>query len=283
IERLLTGPSVKLPTTHTPLAARGLLTPAEITQSVTPERLLGAMTDAFETARQMVVQVSEAWDQFGTRLADALQEAPELRAELQDLQARMDSDPLGCLETFEPLMDQVRQAHRAREAVRLDIATCRQVWQELTALHDRAEMASSRCQDVIDQVPSMPRKEAWLLPGLQQRLDNMESHLADGSWTPGQIAKGLEAWHTQSAVFRDAEQKAAETWEALLAEREELRGLLAAYKHRAEKRGIVEDAVLIQVGNEAEQQLHAPCKTPLKQARALVDRYRQRIAELTGG
>src|SRR5579871_4297603 len=48
IEQLLTGPSITLQTTETPLSQRGLLSGSTQAQTITPEQLLSVMTRAFE-------------------------------------------------------------------------------------------------------------------------------------------------------------------------------------------------------------------------------------------
>jgi hypothetical protein len=64
IEKLLRGPSIKLPPSVTPLQQRGLLTAAEVAQSITPQRLLEAMTTCFEIARDAVLAVDAAWNRL---------------------------------------------------------------------------------------------------------------------------------------------------------------------------------------------------------------------------
>ncbi len=70
--------SVKLPTVTVPLEKRGLLTAAEVSKSVSAERLLEAMTKAFDDARELVFRIRAVWGPLNTRVS-------ALKGELQGL------------------------------------------------------------------------------------------------------------------------------------------------------------------------------------------------------
>jgi Zn-dependent protease with chaperone function len=113
IEELLYGPSIALPAAQTPLAQRSLLSASETANKITPERLLAAMMEAFETARDAVFAVETAWTRLETalgkretelatlqRLAETVGEGtlPELvlaRQQTEALHAQIATDPLG--------------------------------------------------------------------------------------------------------------------------------------------------------------------------------------------
>lgn len=74
IRRLLTGPSIKLPPIQVPLEQRGLLTPAETQQAITPERLLEVLLKAFDVAVKVVARVDTINNDHYQKLA-AVQES----------------------------------------------------------------------------------------------------------------------------------------------------------------------------------------------------------------
>jgi predicted nucleic acid-binding Zn-ribbon protein len=308
IDQLLNGPSVKLPSIKTPLAQRGLLTPAEISQTVTPQRLLEAMVTAFDTAKQVLLAVDEAWLRLEPALGQAETEAKALQEKARDqgeaglpelaavedkinaLRTQVQADPLGSQGGFDrdirPLLarvgGQLTAAVQERQSILHRMQSAAQTLAVLQALHDRCNQAWTRCQESIADPPPAPRKDPQVLANLATRIQAMQAHLADRSWTPAQISKGLETWQVQAAAFQEAEDKASTAYEALLAEREELKGLLKVYRSRAEKRGVSEDAMLAEMGRQAEYHLYTSPRTALAEARQFVNQFRERIVALSG-
>jgi hypothetical protein len=163
IKRLLTGPSIKLPPTITPLAKRGLLTAAEVAEAVSPQRLLDAMSRSFETARDAVVAVEAAWDR-ATAIQAALDAEAAALAELaaalgepvpaevgvarlkaDELHAQAGTDPLAAGAAADEATGLLRtararlaEAEEARDRVVSDLVGARRLWQAVQEAHRRA-------------------------------------------------------------------------------------------------------------------------------------------------
>src|ERR1019366_9432409 len=80
VELLLNGPSIKMGSKPTPLARRHLLDSAQNDVAVMPEQLLAAMANAFEAARDAVMQVSRAWAALEPIMEQLERDVQSLRA-----------------------------------------------------------------------------------------------------------------------------------------------------------------------------------------------------------
>jgi len=112
------------------------------------------------------------------------------------------------------------------------------------------------------------------LADLSGRLDGLGSMLADGRWT--RLASELDLLDrelaTATAGFKGAERAVV----AAMAKRDELRGLLGAYKAKAARLGAAEDAGLAERYDQARDLLWtAPCD--LAAAEAAVAGYQQAV------
>jgi hypothetical protein len=300
IERLLTQPSIELPPLTNALARRSLLTPAQADRFVAPEQLLAGMTRGFELSK-VILEVDAAWSRLDTTFgaaADQIQslqqqaqsldigpvpELDETQQKLAALRVRMERDPLGVSIDFarqiEPEVQAIRARLAALAAERAQLAShlqeARGMLDELRDLHRRCEEDWQRCSEDIANPDPQPRQDPAVIDRLEAWLSTLEGNFAKGYRAP--VGKGLENWLKVADGFRETEEKAAAAYKGMLDERLELRGILAVLKRRAQKRGVAEDAELLQLGEEAELYLYHPRKTPLPRARELVAAYRGRL------
>ncbi len=301
---LLTVSSIKLPPVRVPLEQRGLLTPAEITSSVTPERLLEAMNNAFAVARKAVVAIEEvltrvmpALTQIQDRITDlkaaaqalgedSLPELDEVAGKAAVLLALTNTDPLAVKHDVDaelaPALQKVQARigllTRQRDQVQAALGAARTQLRQLEELSYQCDAAWQKClADITD--PIVQTRKPELLKRLGQWLPTLEVNVSKGQWRAVNIA--LQNWQKMADEFRQVEQAAVDAFTAMTDKRMELRGRLATYKVRAVRMGVAEDPTLMQLAHDAEFHLYHPQKTPLGEAQLLVDAYRGRIDELS--
>lgn len=302
IEFLLVGPSIKLPPVSTPLAKRGLLTAKEIAESVTPERLLEAMTKSFEVAKDAVLAVDDVWERYPKllteyeeealalqQLSDKLDERPlvelaEFRRKVVTLRGLVETDPLAVKSEGDSIAAQLKATRarlgdleQSRARLKSDIAEAGKLLAHLQATHRQAKEALAEREQKIhlENVTALPQLMADdRVEALAPWLLKLEATEQQGQWKPVRI--GLGKWTAIARECLTAAEAAREGNLAPLREREELRGLLDALKAKAKGRGLAEDAELNGVAEEARQLLHGR-PTPLERARKLVAAYQARL------
>jgi hypothetical protein len=302
---LLTGASVLLPRAPAPLGERDLTAGADVrlTLAETVVRMKRAFTPlaAEMTAAETVWnEISDGLRQVAHCLDGAKRQSAQLadgeladglaqaEAGLRQLRERLNSDPLSLwrqdrVDTgqLDRLRDQAaavaaRSADLARTIHEADqriaevsatVAAATQARQDATAARERA--ATRVVVTALDPLPDITR--------LNSRLGGLTGLKAAGRWT--RLASELELLgELASAALRqcrEAEQAAA----GLLGRRDELRGLLDAYRAKAGRLGAAEDTVLDASHRQAHDLLWtAPCD--LVAAEAAVTGYQQAVLRL---
>jgi chromosome segregation ATPase len=305
ISSLLNGTSVQL-TGPSPALARGDLTSSGVT-TVTVGAAVREMKRAFAAVAGVVSAAEAVWNeaadklqQIETDLGAAKQQAAGLSDEalsgalaaagtdLTQLRDVLNQDPLALwqrgrvdLSRLDRLRERTAAAvSRARDvaalrddssgriaAVTATVTAARQAWQDAMAARQRvaAKIAGAA-------LPKPPEVSA-----LAPRLASLDALRAEGRWT--RLESELDLLGKQAAAVangcRDAERAAT----ALLDQRDELRGLLDAYRARAAKLGGAEDTDLDARYDRAHDLLWtAPCDLPA--AAAAVTGYQQAVLAL---
>lgn len=298
VQELLRGPSIKLPPSATPLQQRGLLTAAEVAQSITPQRLLEAMTTCFDTARDAVLAVDAAWnrllpllDQYAAEAASLQQLAADLGADpagalaevqgrIASLRSRVEHDPLDVTTECEELARRLaevrvalRQHAQERDQTQVELATARNLLCRLEEAHEQAKQAwaERELKVQVDDAENLPKPLAdEAVAALAPWLAKLESTARQGSWKAAHV--GLKKWMGIAGNYLAAEEAAREANRELLRVRRDLRGLLDALKAKARDCGRAEDAELAALAQEAGQLLQSR-PTPLARAQQLVTEY----------
>jgi hypothetical protein len=305
ISALLYGPSVQL-NRPSPALSRGDLTSTGVT-TVSVYAAVRDMKPAFATVTEVVTAAEAVWNevadqlqQIGTDLAAARQQAAGLadealtgvlaaaEAEVAQVRELVNSDPLALwqggrvdVSRLGRLKERTAAAlSRAADlavlranskqriaAVAAVVATARQAWQDAMAARERA---AAKIAAVA--LPAPPN-----VSGLAPRLASLDALTAAGRWA--RLDSELDQLEKQATALagqcRDAEQQAV----ALLDRREELRGLLDAYRARAAKLGGAEDSDLDARYDRAHDLLWtAPCDLPA--ATDAVTGYQQAVLSL---
>jgi chromosome segregation ATPase len=282
---LLTGPSVAITRTVR----------RDITDSgydkLTLSTARARMRDAFAAVKAVTDDAEQRWSDMAARLDDigsALAVDPigdaelaaqlaSARSELDRLRAALNADPIGAdLTAADRLRDRCQaQARRAADlvalrsgaagqiaAVRALAGSCRSAQADATAAYQRAAAK-------IAAVPPVPAA-ADPTP----RLAELDALLAAGRWD--RLRSELDLLQRELTAVTDQFHESEQTLVSLLGQRDELRGLLDAYKAKAARLGAVEDTTLSGLYDTARALLWtAPCD--LNAASAAVTNYQQAV------
>ena len=312
---LLTGASVTLPTATSALASRDLTRTG--TAAVTLAAAVGDMRRTYAGLAELVTTVERVWNELAgpvqdlaDQLATARQQASGLadaaldevagaaEASLAELRGLLNRDPLalvagpagaggaaaGPVDTARLglLRQQVSAATtRAAELARLRadadtriaaagaaVAAARAAWQDAMAARAKAEVK------IVAELPPLPA-----VGGLADQVAALDRLRAAGRWA--RLATELDALDKLAAELIARCQAAERDALALLDRRDELRGLLEAYRARAARLGAVEDSDLEARYTQAQELLWtAPCDLP--SATAAVTGYQQAVRALSG-
>jgi hypothetical protein len=303
LTELLTGTSVRLARVPMPLARR------DLADAGMRELTLGASVEAMRKAFTQVAEVTSAveavWAQVGSRLDAVGEELSRVRPQvaglgdeikaafddagssLDSLRAGMNADPLalwhgGTADTSaaDRLRDQVARLIakiadldrlRARAQSRIDgLATAAAAAQ---AARQDAMAAWQRAAERVTPMPALP-------PDIPEPpLPSLAALAAAGRWT--RLEDELSRCERELAASKAQIHESERSVVAVLGRRDELRGLLGAYKAKAARLGVAEDPDLAERYDQARVLLWtAPCD--LAVVEAAVTGYQQAILAAEG-
>ena len=305
IERLLHGPSIRLPDTDVPLTQRGLLSEAVGNRrALSLQEMLDTMVPAFEAAKRTIFEVDRAWSTLLPRLDEADAELARLREAVRssglgevpgllDLQRQVEGarttvslDPLGANRTLEQLLSPALAKARTEvetmvadlRRAQADLAQAHALQRELKETHVRAVAVTGDCREKVavaaSDLPAPPLTAGQVedAHGWLAQLDAMMTQAA----TRPPVKVGVRCWLEATCRLLDHEQAVLRANQALLDERQELRGRLDALVAKAAGSGLAEDERLAEDAQAARALLYQR-PTPLAQARDLVARYQTRL------
>jgi hypothetical protein len=302
---LNTAPSVRLTRATQPLARRDLTGSGIVT--VTVAAAVQQMKQAFATITEVVSAAETVWNEAADRLQQASaalagarrqtegitdealsQSLGQAETDLARLRDQLNSDPLalwrhGRVEVAQ--LDRLREQTAAVAATAARLATVREdADRRIAAVTAAVTAARAAYQDALATREEVRVKIAAAVPapppvaGLASRLEGLETIRSAGRWA--RLASELQAVQQQAETAagscRDAQREAL----ALLERRNELRGLLEAYRARAAKLGAAEDAGLDVLERRAREVLwSAPCD--LSAAADAVTGYQQAVLTIS--
>jgi hypothetical protein len=301
IKQLLTKASIELPSVHTPLAQRELLSATHIANAIAPAELLQVMIHAFSVARDAVLAVDAAWTNLDNILANAesqiyswqnlaasldqniLNELVQSQNAIASLRQRVEQDPLGVSAEVEkqiqPMLVKVNsiveQALKQQSQIREKFAIAHDLLEKLTTIHSSAVATFAESQEkIVDYLIQQPPLTAGELAALSQWLTRLETKLAEGLVNP--VMFGLDNWMNKAQEYIVSEQQAYTANSTLLDSRRELRGRLDALTAKALAKGWIEDGKLSNLAEQAKQLLYTR-PTALDKAAELVSQYEKRL------
>lgn len=301
IAQILTTPSIQLSVITTPLAQRSLLSAAETAEAIAPEKLLMVMTNAFQVAKNAILSIDAAWLNLEPSLTAAEVEISSLQIDAEklnqgtlpeligakqaiaSLRSSLDCDPLGVSANFDqeikPLLAQARttlqQLINQQRQIRDKIASAHNHLNTLTKLQTANTATYAESQIKITNHPTLQTPlGSEQIAALSLWLSRLETKFDEGLLNP--VSIGLENWITKVKQYIATEQQAYAANLAPLETRKELRGRLDALKAKALARGVVEDAILVELAQTAKQLLYTR-PTNLEQANQLISKYEKRL------
>ncbi len=300
LTELLTGTSVQLTRAPVPLARRDLADTGR--EAITLDASVAAMRRAFTEVAEVTSAVEAVWADVGGRLDTAAEELTRIRPLLQglgeeiaaavrdaqstldSLRAAMNADPLalwhggradtsaadrlrqqvGTLAARVADLDKLRaQAQRRIDGVKAATVAAQAARQNAVTAWQRAAQRLSGLPSLPPDIPEPP-------------LASLTALAAAGQWArlQGELDRCERDLAAAVSQTHDSERSVA----TALGHRDELRGLLDAYKAKAARLGVAEEADLAARYDQAHDLLWtAPCDTAA--AEAAVARYQQAILE----
>jgi hypothetical protein len=293
ITALLTGPSVEIDHGPAPLARRDLADTGREQMTLIAAR--ARMRAAFAAVAAVTSEAEQGWNDVAGKLdaaaadlsgvemlgdQDLASEVAEVQADLDRLRGLLNADPLGShanpaaadrlLDRAAAVAARSADLARLRDGARQRIAAVTAAADAARTAREDAAAACLRAAAKITAVPPVPADRS----DLSARTAALDALLATGRWTRLSSELDLLERELASATsnFRDTERTVA----TLLSRRDELRGLLDAYKAKAARLGAAEDPGLATGYDQARQLLWtAPCD--LNAAADAVNRFQQAV------
>jgi hypothetical protein len=306
---LLTGRSVALPRQAVPFERRGLLDPASTQDFITLDQAVADMTRTYSIVKKTAVEAEAAWN----RLLDPLD---ELSAEVRAARAVADQVGLGtgdpALGRLKRIEDQTGGLRRAAlsdplgmvagsgagtpvkvAGLRHDTAAVRTELDQALAARVEFDSRIAGIRAAIDRIADAEAEAAKVralvlekiaaptLPPpsgaaahLRTKVAGLERERTSQSWTL--LGRELAKLDRDSAVILENARKRVTQVRAPLDHRDELRGLLEAYRARAARYGVAESPQLAADHQAARDLLwSAPCD--LVSAERAVRRYQAAV------
>jgi len=303
LTELLTGASVRLTRAPAPLASRDLADTGR--QAFTLEASVAAMRRAFSEVTEVTSAVETVWTEVGARLYAAEQELARARplvaglgdetgaafrdaeSSLGSQRAAVNSDPLalwhdGRADTFAAdelrtlvaaLATRIAELDRLRAQAQRQVDDLRTATAAARATREDAIVAWRHAAERITGLPPLPPEI------VEPPIASLTKLAAAGRWT--RLQAELDRCHGDLAAAAAATEDSRRSAATALGRRDELRGLLGAYKAKAARLGAAEDADLTARYDQAYELLWtAPCD--LAVAATVVTGYQQAILAAEG-
>jgi len=289
------GRSITLSTSIVPLAQRGLLGAGQVHTTCSPAELLSAMEAAFRTAVTVATQAGDVWQKLLPAAADATAAVDNVRvlirlhggpqATIDEADRRLGAftrtlatDPLGVDEReLSAVRDLVARADAERTSAAELKEALTQRLADAHALLDQFAEAQRAADAALDAAADRFREQDLHVvrgPDLRPDLAAVDALAAAGQWAL--ISPRLADWTRRARERLAALRDAAAHNDGLLVARNELRGRLDAYRAKALRRGLGENAELTPLADAARTALYtAPCD--LDAARAAVNAYQDAL------
>ena len=269
---------------------------ANVVQRVEP--LLRTLEADAARASSLIGQLGTAWrnavprlDALRARLGKAAETAetlgmpgdPELaaaRTVVDDATAQATSDPLGAkLDEAERLVARVEERlaelARTRAGIGADLDAASARLEELERLVTAGAGARAAAEDrIVDPGGLVPPLDPSELDAVRSRLARIRAQANAGAWPAA--AKSLEQWLEDAEALRARADAVAAANRAPLERRNDLRGLLDAFRAKAAALGLAEDPALTSLYRSAREALYA-YRCDVRRAETLVREYGKAI------
>ena len=300
------GPSIRLLRGRVPIELRRMDEDPESYLRITPDDLLRALENAFEFARDVMLDVRAVVTRAGPALAVAARAAGALEArarelgeaalaeelagarhEIETLREQTVRDPLGMAEeaerAVEPRLARARirlsEVESRRDAISVDVRRAAALLVEIETVHTAAEREYRWAREMIERPPNLvaPPDPALLHgsgTGLAPRLRHIETMTQDGAWRSA--GEAPDAWLREAERMLDEGRRALAANRAPRERREELRGLLGPPRDERAKPGRDEDPEVGVLAERARTLLWT-APTDLDEASRAIEAYLARL------
>jgi chromosome segregation ATPase len=273
LSELLTGRSVELARGQAPLARRDLADSG--VDKVTLATARARMREKFTQVTDVVSAAEQIWTDMAGRLDAAAQalaradpggdegmaaQVTAAKAELDRLRGTLNTDPLGAQLSA---ADRLGEMCRSLAAKSAEVAQVRaNATQRVAAAHAASEAARAAYSDAVtayqratEKIADVPAVPAYADP---PRLAAVDSLLSTARWA--RLGSELSLLEQELLSVQEKYREMERTLVSLLSQREELRGLLDAYKAKAARLGRAEDENLATLYQRTRDLLwSAPC------------------------
>jgi DNA repair exonuclease SbcCD ATPase subunit len=292
---LLCGRSIELASSEVPVVRRKLLASAEETERCSPDELLVSMSAAFEEVKTALTEIGSAWEQLVPAIDDArhrLRRANEFAAELDerdqsdldavgkrlnDLGARVTADPLSVdpddVGTLAREINEIRSRLEADLALKRGFAPrildAREALEQLGSLGNELRAAREELMvkiAVAGTAPPPPDDDG------ERDLTRISALAERGEWS--QARAELDAWTERIAARHAEAERLLRASRVPIEARNQLRALLDAYRVKAKRLGLVEEAEIADAYTRAQASLYT-APTDLNVAAQLVRAYQE--------
>jgi hypothetical protein len=295
VSTLLAGPSVDVQRAPVPGGRKDLTDSGrdQLTLATARARMRGqfkTVTDVTTAAEQNWTDVAGKLDAATRNLAgadgaadeDLGRELASIRTELDRLRAALNADPLAqsagpaaaeLVTRSAAVAAKAADLARIRDGAVQRIAAARAAADAARAARADAQAARARVAEkiVVAAIPPLPDDPG---AGLAARLAAVDGLLSAGRWT--RLSTELDQLERELTAATEQFRAAERSIMAVLGQRDELRGLLDAYKAKAGRLGAAEDPALAARYDQARGLLWtAPCD--LAAAQRAVDGYQQAV------
>jgi hypothetical protein len=282
----LSQPSIELGSDEIPLGERDLLQQRQSTTRCTADELLDMMSNAFARAREVVGRVGTAWDELAPRITRARAALIDVGADAHSDAARqidaladaLVTDPLAVTDVavrdVEASVAAMTRASAAALALRNEWPErLRAAREELARVEQqvadaRAAHATTMTKIAEPAIPDPPVVDDTLT----DELDDVIGLADAGRWDD---ALGhLEQWQDTLQRLADAAATSTTASRSPMVERDQLRGLLDAYRAKAHGLDLDEDDDVTAAYERAQGALYV-APADLAKARGLVEQYQR--------
>ncbi len=299
---VLFGASIELAGPDVPITQRALLPGDTPGERCTPDELLGSMSALFEAVKAPLAEITKAWDALlpkleegrrrcalATALADDLGASERTRVAIAEeairrLDQDVSSDPLSAAtprldEQLRALADLVAELEGDAELKRSLDLRIRAARQLLDRTGEAIDAAARDADTVALKIATPAAIKLPRSPGdLADELDRIVATADGGDWRATRVA--LERWSAGAeARLHDAERASAAS-RAPIATRNEFRALLDAYAVKAKRLGLIEEADVAEIFEQAHAELYT-APTDVVRAGELIRRYQQALTGVT--
>jgi len=291
LKHLLTGPSILTTTDMVPLSQRGLTQAAESEQRLTVEQLLSRMRLAYLPIRDGIASVEDRLRNILPRLsaaettirevkkqADILgvrePELSEAERQLTRLRDWAMDDPMAIPQNAGDELERhvrlaagrVAQTKKGHDQLHGDLGAMAGLVAEVRTLRARAAAAREEALETITSPTGLVQVPPAAAIDGPKGLAEASASVVEDSNQPWQVQRQqVDAWLLRARRLRDQLRRAEAVNRTALNKRDELRGLLTAYRAKMAGVGRAEDLVLSEITDEAHDELFT---TPTDLARA---------------